>query len=50
MEKNARREHYQGFKWKRMLVVNLMFRFQMQENEHREHYEREYEIICTRSY
>ena len=36
MEKNARREHYQGFKWKRMLVVNITF--QVKENTRHEHY------------
>ena len=30
MEKNARREHYQSFKWKRMLAANINFR--MKEN------------------
>ena len=36
LEKNARRELYQGFKWKRMLVPNLTF--EMKENARHEHH------------
>ena len=50
MEKNVLHKHYKGFEWKRMLVTNLMPRFEMKEDACHEHYEDEYEIICTGSY